>query len=57
MPGAVRDPAPAVHRGDQAVPAFALLKSLDLTVYKHAMVDYLPYPHMIYAGWKAALLS
>jgi ubiquinone/menaquinone biosynthesis C-methylase UbiE len=28
----------------------ALLKSLNLTVYKHAMVDYLPYPHMIYIG-------
>jgi ubiquinone/menaquinone biosynthesis C-methylase UbiE len=32
----------------------SLLKSLGLTVYKHAMVDYLPYPHMIYVGHKTA---
>jgi SAM-dependent methyltransferase len=30
----------------------ALLERIGFSVYRHAMIDVLPYPHMLYACWK-----
>jgi 2-polyprenyl-3-methyl-5-hydroxy-6-metoxy-1,4-benzoquinol methylase len=45
------DPHTPVHYWD-AEELTCLLEEIGFRVYRHAMLDYLPYPHMLYACWK-----